>query len=68
MTRMSDTELCAGRRADFHVYYRRGGKLFFDPMWAKTPEEAAAKMLGFARELRMGKIEIVRVVPVASDA
>jgi hypothetical protein len=64
---MTDAERAAGRRADFHVYYRRNGKLFFDAMWAATAEEATAKMLGFARELHW-KIQIVRVDPVKPDA
>lgn len=67
MTRVSDTEKAAGKRADFHVYYRRNRKLYFDPMWAKTADEARTKMLGFAKELRW-KIEIVRVDAVAPDA
>jgi hypothetical protein len=64
---MTDAERAAGSRADFHVYYRRNGKLFFDAMWAATAEEATAKMLGFARELHW-KIQIVRVDPVEPDA
>lgn len=64
---MTDVERAAGKRADFHVYYRRNGKLFFDAMWAASAEEATAKMLGFARELRWN-IKIVRVDPVAPDA
>jgi hypothetical protein len=62
-----DTERAAGKRADFHVFYRRDGKLYMDPMWAKTPEAASAAMLGFAHQKRW-KIEIVRVDPVAPDA
>jgi len=53
-------ERAAGRRADFKVFYRRNGKLYFDPIWAATADEAKSKMLGFARDLRW-KIEFVRV-------
>jgi hypothetical protein len=60
---MTDAERAAGRRADFHVYYRRDGKLFFDAMWAAMAEKATAKMLDFARQLRW-KIQIVRVDPL----
>ncbi len=67
MAKISDTEMTAGKRADFKVFYRRNGKLFFDAMWAKTADEAKSKMLGFAKELRW-KIEIVRVDPIAVDA
>jgi hypothetical protein len=42
---MTDAERAAGRRADFHVYYRRDGKLFFDAMWAATAEEAPQRCL-----------------------
>jgi hypothetical protein len=64
---MTDAERAAGKRADFHVYYRRNGKLFFDAMWAATPEEAKVKMLEFAHELDW-TIEIVRIDPVLPDA
>jgi hypothetical protein len=67
MAKISDTEMAAGQRADFKVFYRRNGKLFFDSMWAATTDEAKSKMLGFAKELRW-KIEIVRVEPIAADA
>jgi hypothetical protein len=67
MTRMSDTERAAGRRADFHVYYRRNGKLYFDPMWAKTAVEAETSMRAMARELGW-KIKVVRTVTVRPDA
>ncbi len=66
MARISDTEMAAGKRADFKVFYRRNGKLYFDAMWAKTADDAIGKMLGFAKELRW-KIEIVRAEPVAAD-
>ncbi len=65
--RMLDSERIAGRRADFHVYYRRNGKLFVDAMWAKTEREAADKMRGFARELRW-RVVVERVVAVGADA
>ncbi len=68
MTRMTDTERCAGKRADFHVYYRRrNGKLCLDAIWADTADEAKASMFAFARELGW-YIEIVRVDAVQADA
>lgn len=67
MAQISVTELAAGQRADFRVYYRKQGKLYFDPMWAASADEAAKKMAAFAKELRW-KIEIVRVVPIGADA
>ena len=55
-------EECAGKKADYRVYYRKNGKpkVFFDAMYASSPEEAKALMLGFAKELRE-KIEIIGV-------
>ena len=55
--RITASERAAGKRADFHVYYRRNGKLRLDPIWdvdgdADTAEKAAQKMLDFARKLR----------------
>jgi hypothetical protein len=60
-------EDCAGKKADYRVYYRKNGKLkvFFDAMFASSPEEAKALMLGFAKELRM-KVEIIGVKAEAS--
>ncbi len=66
-TRMTDAERVAGKRADFHVYYRRNGKLRLDAMWAPTADEAKASMLAFARELGW-RVEIVRVDAVTADA
>ena len=67
--KMTDTERAAGMRADFHVYDRRKGKLYFDAMWADTPDEAIEKMRGFAREVwPRTPIEIVRCVAVRPDA
>ena len=67
MTRITEAEQIAGKRADFLVYYRRKGKLFYDAMWADTAEEAERQMLGSAKELRW-QIEIVRVEPIKADA
>jgi hypothetical protein len=46
--RVSDTERCAGKRANYHVYYttKRGARRF-DPSWADTPQEAADQIAGF---------------------
>lgn len=66
-TRMTDVERAAGQRADFHVYYRRNGKLRLDAIWAPSVADAQRQMSDFARELRW-RIEIVRIDPVAVDA
>jgi hypothetical protein len=65
--KISAAEMAAGQRADFKVFYRRNGKLFFDAMWAGSADEAKSKMLGFAKELRWA-IEIVRVEAITADA
>jgi hypothetical protein len=56
----SYVESCAGKKADFKVFYRQRGKLKFDVMWAKSAEEARANFLKFAAELRL-KVEVERV-------
>lgn len=53
-------------KADYRVYYRKGGKVFFDDMWAKTPEEAKTKFLGFAKELKW-EVEVISVRAVECD-
>ena len=42
---MTLDEEFAGRKADYRVYYRKNGKpkVFFDAMWASSPEEAKAR-------------------------
>lgn len=67
MTKISATEKAAGKRADYHVYYRRGGKLYFDPMWAPTAEAAEAKFKAFALEAGWA-VHVVRVRKVEADA
>jgi len=57
----TEVEQIAGKPAQFKVFYRRSGKLYFDAMWAPGTDEAAAKVLAFAKELRWKKVEIVRV-------
>lgn len=66
-TTISDTEMIAGMRADFKVFYLRNGKPYFDVMWAPNAYEAARTMLGFAKQLRW-RIEIVRVEKIFPDA
>lgn len=44
-------EKCAGKKANYRVYYRRNGRVRFDAIWAQTPEEAKATFLAFAREV-----------------
>ena len=56
-------EECAGKRADFIVYYRWRGKTWRDALWAPDAEEAKRKFLQAMRDLRR-KVEIVRVDPV----
>lgn len=58
---VSATEREAGKRANYHVYYKRGDKTFFDPSWATTPQEAVTQMYGFFRELRM-KADVIGIV------
>jgi hypothetical protein len=53
-------EQAVGRRAQFKVFYRRNGRLYWDAMWAPGTDEAADKLTAFAREMRW-KVEIVRV-------
>lgn len=58
----SSVERMAGKRADFFVTYRRGGKQYFDVMWAPTPERCEADFAAAAAELGW-KVEGVRVYP-----
>ncbi len=66
-TPISEVEQIAGKRADFRVYYRRSGKLYFDAMWGETEAVVRRKFLAFAKELRW-KVEITKVVPIQADA
>jgi hypothetical protein len=54
-------EQAAGKKAQFKVFYRRNGKLYWDAMWAPGTDEAASNLLAFAKELRWKAVEIVRV-------
>lgn len=61
--RVSETEREAGKRANFHVYYRtKAGNLRFDPSWRETRQEAEADMLKLVRGAT-----IVRTVSLAPD-
>ena len=53
-------EQVAGKRAQFKIFYRRNGKLYWDAMWAPGTDEAVAKFHSVAKELRW-KVEFVRV-------
>ena len=61
-------EECAGRKADYRVYYRKNGKpkVFFDAMWADSADEAKMKFIGFAKELRW-KVEVIGVKAEAKE-
>ena len=61
-TRIHSAERDCGKRATYHVYYRRSnGKLLFDPSWEQTPQAALEAFSGFLKEVRI-KAEIVKVV------
>lgn len=64
---ISHTELCAGQRADFKVFYRKRGKLYFDVMWASSAAEAETKFKAFAREARWS-VDVLKVRPIQKDA
>jgi hypothetical protein len=64
MTRLSYVERCAGRPADYKVFYRRNGKLYFDAIWASNAVEAREQFLGFAKELGWRIDGIVRIESV----
>jgi hypothetical protein len=65
--RVSATEREAGKRASYHVYYRRNGKTMFDASYADTPQQAEKDMLGFAKELRWKGVEVVGVISLVPD-
>lgn len=54
-TRILADERFAGKRADFHVYYRHNGKPLVDVVYGDQPEQ-------FIRRHRRGTVEIVRIV------
>lgn len=64
----SHTEQVAGVRASFRVHYRRNGKLFWDVMWAPGTDEAASKLLAFAKQLRWKNVEVLRVERIDPEA
>lgn len=69
--KVSSTERSCGVRATFHVYYRKGGKLYFDPAFDVPTENAAIERVkGFARGLGdvIEVVEAVRLKPVAGPA
>lgn len=57
----SHVERVAGCRASFRVHYLRSGKPFWDVMWAPGTDEAASKLLAFAKQLRWKNVEVTRV-------
>jgi hypothetical protein len=63
------TEQECGKRAAFHVLYRRGSKQYVDPVFpaqARTADEAGQFILATARALRW-KIQIMEAYPVDQD-
>jgi hypothetical protein len=63
--KVHSSELAAGKRASFHVYYLKNGKLLFDPSWLGTPEEAGAAIVAMVREVYpRAKVELAEVVAV----
>jgi len=64
--KMLSVERAAGKRADFHLYWKKpNGKLMVDAMWAPSPEEAKRLFLSFAKELRWKVASVVRVEKVS---
>ncbi len=65
---LTDTELCAGKRANFHVHYTNteNGTKYLDPSWAKTAQEAADQIVAFGAELGEN-CKIRFVVPIKAD-
>jgi hypothetical protein len=60
--RVLDQERQAGKRANYHVFWRNArGKLRVDPSYAATPQDAEASTLGFLKQLRI-KGEVVGVL------
>jgi hypothetical protein len=53
-------EQAAGKPAQFKVFYRRNGKLYWDAIWAPGSDEAISNLQAFAKELRW-QVTVVRV-------
>jgi hypothetical protein len=64
-SKVHSSERDAGRRATYHVYYRRNGKLFYDPSWLETPDAAGAAVVKMVKQAyRRATVELVKVVSV----
>ena len=62
--RVLTDELYAGKRAPYHVYYRKNGKLMVDAAYCATPQEATDRIKKWVK-----KAEILGVVStILSDA
>ena len=59
--KVHSSERDAGKRANYHVYYRQAGKVYFDPSWSATPQSAIENTAGMFKEVRM-KAEVLGVV------
>jgi hypothetical protein len=61
--KVHSSERDAGKRATYHVYYRKNGKLLFDPSWLETPQEASESVLKMVKLVsRRATVELVKVV------
>jgi hypothetical protein len=64
--RVSETERCAGKRANYHVYYLLSGKVQFDPSYEKTAEGAATSTEKLCQEIHRRKaFALIGVVSLA---
>lgn len=67
--RISGAERDAGKRANYHVYYRANGKLQFDPSWSDTPQEARKSTMSLAAEVApRDQLEFVGLVSLVPNA
>ena len=64
--KIHSSERHAGKRATYHVYYRRNGKVYFDPSWLGTESEAGDAVSGMVKLCYpKSKVELVKVVRLA---
>lgn len=65
--RVSDTERAAGERARFHVYYRTGNRMKFDPSWRPTSQMAGRDIQRLVKGCEVFRIvELDQTVSVAA--
>lgn len=60
-------ERAAGKRATHLVYYTRGGRNYFDAIWADDDEQARERFLAFASELGWKVTVLLRVEERETD-